>query len=72
MSRVEITRDELHEIARAVEQVMTQLRTIEAANDIEPMKYTARLSWEALYESRQILRAKQGAMAEGKSYSTKG
>lgn len=59
MSTCEISPEELRQIAQAIEQAMAQLRAIEQGNDVRPMQYTARLCWETLYESREILRAKQ-------------
>ncbi len=59
MSACEISPEELQQISQAIEQAMVQLQTIEQGNDVRPMQYTARLCWETLYESREILRTKQ-------------
>lgn len=59
MSTAPLNAAELKEIAQAIETVMAQLQVIEQGKDLRPMKYTARLSWEMLYEYREILRAKQ-------------
>ena len=59
MSTATLKPEELKEIARAIEEVMAQLQVIEQGKDLQPMQYTARLSWEMLYEYREILRAKQ-------------
>lgn len=59
MSTTPLNPEELKEIAQAIEAVMAQLQVIEQGKDVRPMKYTARLSWEMLYEYREILRSKQ-------------
>lgn len=53
--------EEMTAMAQAIEDVMAQLQVIEQGQDLRPMRYTARLSWELLYEYREILRAKQSA-----------
>lgn len=59
MSSPPLNAEELKEIARAIETVMAQLQVIEQGKELRPMKYTARLSWEMLYEYREILRSKE-------------
>ncbi len=61
MSTNNLKPEELTAIAQAIEEVMTQLQVIEQGKELRPMQYTARLSWEMLYEYREILRAKQAA-----------
>lgn len=52
-----LTPQQLREISQAIEQTMLQLQSMEASTDIQPMQYNARLCWEQLYESRELLRA---------------
>jgi hypothetical protein len=59
MCKPHIPPETLSEIAQAIEQVMAQLQMIEQGKEIQPMRYTARLCWEQLYEPREILRAGQ-------------
>lgn len=59
MSTLPINTAELREIAQAIETVMAQLQVIEQGTALQPMQYTARLSWEILYEHREILRSKR-------------
>jgi hypothetical protein len=61
MSTPTLKPEELTAIAQAIEDVMRQLQIIEQGKEMRPMQYTARLSWELLYEYREILRAKQSA-----------
>lgn len=59
MSTAPINSEELRELAQAIETVMAQLQVIEQGQDLRPMQYTARISWEILYEYREKLRSKQ-------------
>lgn len=52
-----LTPQQLQQISQAIEQTMMQLQSMENSKDIQPMQYNARLCWEQLYESRELLRA---------------
>ena len=67
--------EELHLVLRSIAQAQARLRGMKIRQTLLPMQYCARLSWEALYEARQILRSPQqsavgGARSQGASMET--
>lgn len=55
-------------ILRSINQAQLRLKGIEQRRALRPMKYCARLAWEALYEVRQVLAKGFGSST---AYSTR-
>lgn len=51
-------------LCHAIEQARTRLKAVETGKNWLPMKYSARLSWEVLYEAREMLRLSLQSAAE--------
>lgn len=56
MDQVRLSSENIDVIRLAVEQANSRLKDIEQGRFLLPMQYSARLSWEVLYEAREILR----------------
>ncbi len=56
MYQVRLSSENIDIIRLAVEQANSRLKDIEQGKLLLPMQYAARLSWEVLYEAREILR----------------
>lgn len=59
MYKVRLSPEELGVIQSSINQAQARLRGMKLRQALLPMQYCARLSWEALYEARQILRNTQ-------------
>lgn len=59
MYQESISPEELSIVLRSIAQAQARLRGMKIRQALLPMQYCARLSWEALYEARQILRSPQ-------------
>lgn len=64
MYQVRLSSENIDIIRLAVEQANSRLKDIEQGKFLLPMQYAARLSWEVLYEAREILRMLQRPRAE--------
>ncbi len=56
MYQKQLSLEELDVILCCLNQAQARLRGMKLRQALRPMQYCARLSWEALYEARQILR----------------
>ncbi len=56
MHQVRLSSGNIDIICLAAEQANSRLRDIEQGKLLLPMQYASRLSWEVLYEAREILR----------------
>ena len=56
MYQVRLSSENIDIIRLAAEQAHSRLKDIERGKSLLPMQYAARLSWEVLYEAREILR----------------
>lgn len=63
MYQMKLSPEELNVVLGSINQAQARLRGMQLRQALLPMHYCARLSWEALYEARQILRNLQGAPA---------
>jgi hypothetical protein len=55
---LQLSGDDFNVICQSLEQARSRIEAIEKGNFILPMKYSARLSWEVLYEVREIFRGR--------------
>ncbi len=56
MYPIKLSLDKFDILLRSINQAQIRLQGIEQRQALLPMKYCARLAWEALYEARQILK----------------
>ncbi len=61
MYQTQLSAEELDIILCSLNQAQARLRGMTLRQALLPMQYCARLSWEALYEARQILRSIPGS-----------
>lgn len=65
MYQASISPAELNVVLHSIAQAQARLRGMKIRQTLLPMQYCARLSWEALYEARQILRSPQQPAVKG-------